>query len=103
MPRIINAYAEGNSAIADSLAKLGESIYGDQAKNEVFRQKAFGSKRENDNIPLLADAVARGDRDAIARFGVMSNKTGQDTGDFNRLGVSNHARSVDDPRLAIAT
>ena len=102
MPKIINAYADGSSSIADSLSKLGESIYGDQAKNEFYRQKAFGSKRENDNIPLLADAVARGDRNAIARFGVMSNKTGQDTGDFNRLGVSNHASSVDDPTLALA-
>lgn len=102
MPRIINAY-DGNSALGDTLSKLGEAIYGDQAKNEVYRQKAFGSKRENDNIPLLADAVARGDRDAIARFGVMSNKTGQDTGDFNRLGVSNHASGVDDPRMALAT
>lgn len=102
MPRIINAY-EGNSALGDSLAKLGEAIYGDQAKNEVYRQTAFGKKRENDNIPLLADAAARGDRDAITRYGVLSNKTGQDTADFNRLGVSNHASSVDDPRLALAT
>ncbi len=102
MPRIINAY-DGNSAIGDSLAKLGESIYGDQARNEVFRQKAFGAKRENDNIPLLADAVANGDRNAIARYGVMSNKTGQDAADYNRLGVSNHAAGVDDPRLALAT
>jgi hypothetical protein len=102
MPRIINAYAE-NSSLANSLKDLGESMFGDQAKNEVYRQTAFGKKRENDNIPLLADAVARGDRDAIARLGVMSNKTGQDAADFNRLGVSNHATGVDDPRMALAT
>lgn len=102
MPRIINAYAE-NSSLANSLKDLGESMFGDQAKNEVYRQTAFGKKRENDNIPLLADAVARGDRDAIARLGVMSNKTGQDAADFNRLAVSNHAAGVDDPRMALAT
>ncbi|MEY9506889.1 hypothetical protein ABIE87_006447 [Bradyrhizobium diazoefficiens] len=102
MPRIINAYAD-NSSLANSLKDLGEAMFGDQAKNEVYRQTAFGKKRENDNIPLLADAVARGDRDAIARLGVMSNKTGQDSADFNRLAVSNHASGVDDPRLALAT
>lgn len=47
MPRVINAY-DGNSAIGDSLSKLGEAIYGDQAKNEVYRQKAFGQKNIND-------------------------------------------------------
>jgi hypothetical protein len=102
MPRIINAYAD-NSSLANSLKDLGEAMFGDQAKNEVYRQTAFGKKRENDNIPLLADAVARGDRDAIARLGVMSNKTGQDAADFNRLAVSNHAAGVDDPRMALAT
>jgi hypothetical protein len=103
MPRIINAASDGNSALGDTLSRLGEAIYGDQAKNEVYRQKAFGAKRENDNIPLLADAAARGDRDAITRYGIMANKTGQDTADFNRLGVSNHATGVDDPRMALAT
>lgn len=102
MPRIINAYAD-NSVLGKTLGDLGEAVFGDQAKNEVYRQTAFAKKRENDNIPLLADAAASGDRNAIARLGVLSGKTGQDTADFNRLAVSNHASSVDDPHMALAT
>lgn len=49
MPRIINAY-DGNSALGETLAKLGESIYGDQSKNEVYRQKAFSQKNINDLV-----------------------------------------------------
>ncbi|SFI39994.1 hypothetical protein [Bradyrhizobium sp. Gha] len=102
MPRIINAYNE-NSALGKTIADLGEAMFGDQAQKEVYRQKAFGLKRENDNIPLLADAAASGDRNAIARYGVLAGKTGQDAADFNRLAVSNHASGVDDLRLALAT
>src|SRR4030081_3231492 len=101
MPRIINAYAE-NSVIGDTLAKLGEAIYGDQAKNEVYRQKAFGAKRENDNAEPLAAAVRDGNRNNIGYYGVRAGKTGQDAGDFNRLSSANHATSFDDPRLAIS-
>ena len=47
MPRIINAYAD-NSVLGDTLSRLGEAIYGDQAAREVNRQKAFGQKNIND-------------------------------------------------------
>jgi hypothetical protein len=74
MPRIINAY-DGNSALGDSLAKLGESIYGDQAKNEVYRQKAFGQKNIND---LVTDAGVGLDdpRLAKAQLGIGGTAAG---------------------------
>jgi hypothetical protein len=102
MPRIVNAYAEGQSSVADSLSKLGEAIYGDQALREVSRQKAFGLKRENDNAEPLAAAVRDGNRNNIGYYGVLAGKTGQDAGDFNRMAAANHATNFDDPRLAIS-
>jgi hypothetical protein len=101
MPRIINAY-DGDSALGKTLANLGEAIYGDQAQKEVSRQKAFGLKRENDNAEPLAAAVRDGNRNNIGYYGVLSGKTGQDAGDFNRLAAANHATNFDDPRLAIS-
>jgi hypothetical protein len=101
MPRIINAY-DGNSALGKSLADLGESIFGNQARDEVYRQTAFGKKRENDNAEPLAAAVRDGNRNNIGYYGVLAGKTGQDAGDFNRLSAANHAASFDDPRLAIS-
>jgi hypothetical protein len=101
MPRVINAYAD-NSAIGDSLSKLGDAIYGDQAQKEVYRQKAFGLKRENDNAEPLAAAVRDGNPNNIGYYGVLAGKTGQDAGDFNRLAAANHATNFDDPRLAIS-
>jgi hypothetical protein len=102
MPRIINAAYDGNSALGDTLSRLGEAIYGDQAKNEMYRQKAFGEKRENDNAPLLADAVANGNRNDIARYGVMAGKTGLDAANYNLLSRTNHATGIDDPDVALA-
>lgn len=79
MPRIINAY-DSNSAIGESLAKLGEAIYGDGAKNEVYRQKALSQKTLNDLVtgdaglddPRLAKAqlgIGGGARDTFAGLG----------------------------------
>jgi hypothetical protein len=101
MPRIINAYAD-NSALGDSLSKLGEAIYGDQAQKEVYRQKAFGLRRENDNAEPLAAAVRNGNRNDIGYYGVLAGKTGQDAGDYGRFSAANHATSFDDPHLAIS-
>lgn len=102
MPKIINAYSDASGSIADSLKSLGESMFGNGAQHEVHRQTATHKKRENDNIPLLADAVRRGDRGALGYYGVMSNKTGADTANFNLLSTTNNARSVDDPRVNLA-
>ena len=40
--------------------------------------------------------------DSIGYYGLLAGKTGQDTGDFNRLAAANHATSFDEPRLAIS-
>jgi hypothetical protein len=101
MPRIINAYAD-NSPLANSLKDLGEAMFGDQAQKEVYRQKAFGLKRENDSSEPLAAAVRAGNRNDIGYYGVLAGKTGQDAADFGRFSAANHASSFDDPRLAIS-
>ncbi|MGY4428471.1 hypothetical protein ACVWWO_000948 [Bradyrhizobium sp. F1.13.1] len=101
MPRIINAYAD-NSTLANSLKDLGEAMFGDQAQKEVYRQKAFGLKRENDNAEPLASAVRAGSRNDIGYYGVLAGKTGQDAADYGRFSAANHASSFDDPRLAIS-
>ncbi|MBN8991626.1 MAG: hypothetical protein J0H42_25590 [Rhizobiales bacterium] len=101
MPRIVNAY-EGNSAIGKSLADLGEAIFGNQARDEVYRQTAFRKKRENDNAEPLAAAVRDGNRNSIGYYGVLAGKTGQDAGDYGRFSAANHATNFDDPRLAIS-
>jgi hypothetical protein len=102
MPRIINAAYDGNSALGDTLSRLGEAVYGDQAQKEVFRQKAFGLKRENDNAEPLAAAVRDGNTNNIGYYGVLAGKTGQDAGDYGRFSAANHATNFDDPRLAIS-
>lgn len=86
MPRIINAY-DGNSAIGDSLAKLGESIYGDQAKNEVYRQKARSQKNIND----LAMTPGTSLDDPRVALGQLANG-GAATDTFAGLGRNNASR-----------
>lgn len=102
MPRIINAY-DGNSAIGSSLAKLGESIFGDQAKNEVYRQKAKELTRGNDNAQGFADSLKNNDSKGALYYGALGNHTGQDVGDFNRARAATFAGgNVDSPDLATA-
>lgn len=102
MPKIINAYSDANGSIADSLKSLGESMFGNGAQNEVHRQTAVGKRRENDNVPLMAEAVRNGDRNALAYHGVMANKSGADAANYNLLSTTNHAGSVDDNRVNLA-
>lgn len=101
MPRIINAYS-GNESVADSLKSLGDSMFGNQAQRELIRENALSKQRENTNVPLLADAVRNGDRNALAYYGVLANKTGADASNYNLLSTANHATGVDDPGLATA-
>lgn len=97
MPRIINAY-EGNSAIGDSLSKLGEAIYGDQAKNEVSRQKAFAQKTLNDLV--TGDAGLDDPRLAKAQLGIGGTAAGTFAGlgrnnaSAERIGAGNNAATI---------
>lgn len=102
MPKIINAYSDASGSIGDSLKSLGESMFGNGAQNEVHRQTAVGKRRENDNVPLMAEAVRSGDRNALAYYGVMANKSGADAANYNLLSTTNHAGSVDDNRVNLA-
>ena len=83
MPRIVNAY-DGNSALGKTLADLGESIYGDQAQREVYRQKAFGQKNIND---LATDGTVGLDdpRLAKAQLAIGGNASGTFAGQGRAL------------------
>jgi hypothetical protein len=74
MPQIINAYA-ANDSIANSLRSLGESMFGNQSRDELVRENALAKRRENVAIPALAEALARGDYGEATRQGVLGDKT----------------------------
>lgn len=103
MPRIINVASSDNDSLGNTFAKMADAIYGDGAKNEVYRQKALETKRGNDNAEPFAQAVRDGNRNDIGYYGALSNRTGPDAAAFNQMATSNHASSVDDPRMALAT
>jgi hypothetical protein len=72
MPKIINAYST-DSPIAGALTDLSKSFFSTNVPQQEFlRQKALGLRRENENIPLLADAVPGNDPALTARLGILS-------------------------------
>lgn len=102
MVQLIRGSYDGNSAVGAGLTKLGEAIWGDQAKNEVDRQKAFGLKRNNDAAIPLADALARGDKNEAIRQSSLADRSAGDASGYSLLSRSNHATGLDDPALALA-
>jgi len=85
MPKIINAYSDGNGSIADSLKSIGESIWGNEARNEGQRQNALKLQRENSARDLGAAALSRGDTTDLLAQGFRSGPgAGQDTSNYIR-------------------
>lgn len=85
MPKIINAFASDDS-LANTLSGLAGQIFGGNvAQQEVYRQMALGKRRENENIPILADAVVAGDPAAATRAGIMSGQDPKFTGGYNQF------------------
>lgn len=83
MPKIINAYGSDDS-LSSALSGLASSFLGNNVQQELYRQKAKGLYRENENIPLLADAVAGNDPAATARFGILSGVDPKVTGGYRQ-------------------
>jgi hypothetical protein len=102
MPKLINPYGGEDNPIAAAISGLADSMFGDVAKRELVRQKALEARRENENVPLLADALERGDIQAALRYGVRAGAKGQDTAAWNLLGVSGRTKDIYDPNLSKA-
>lgn len=89
MPKIINAFSsEGD--LASTLGGLANSIFGGNvAQQEVYRQTALGKRRENENIPLLADAVVAGDTAAATRYGIHAGQDPKFTAGYHQFNQVN--------------
>ncbi len=102
MPTIINPYGSQNS-VGNSLKTIGDSLFGPSALQGAFlREKMAGAQRENENLPLVADALARGDVEGAIRAGVMSGLKGDNVASYNRLGTATRAPTIDDPSITRA-
>lgn len=83
MPKIINAYSPDDS-IGSALRAFGESFFANTPQTELARQKAKGLIRENENLPLLADALVAGDVNAAARAGILSGLDPKNVGGYGQ-------------------
>lgn len=101
MTNILFAQPHDNS-LHDNLSKLGESMFGKGAQNEMHRQQALEKMRHNANAEPFARAARDGDPNNLAYYGALSGRSGRDTADFNLVSTTNRAKSVDDPRVNLA-
>lgn len=100
MPKIINAYSDANNSIADSLKSIGQSIWGDEAKNEGLRQNAEKLRRENSNAEPYARAMRDNDMGSARYYGAMHGLTPEGIGIANRVTAAGRANgNYDDPTL----
>lgn len=107
MPKIINAYSDANNSIADSLKSIGQSIWGDEAKNEglrqnaeKLRQEAARAARENNNAEPYARAMRDNDMGSARYYGALHGLTPEGIGVANRVTAAGRANgNYDDPML----
>lgn len=104
MPKIINAYADhAGESVAGSLKSLGESMFGDQAKNQVYRETAMEKGRHNANAEPYARALRDHDASAALYYGSQAGHLGQDLGAGNLAAAAAGAgKNYADPTLATA-
>lgn len=110
MPKIINAYQEGQNSIADSLKDIGQSIWGDAAKNEGYRQSAEKTRREaekvareNANAEPYARALRDNDTGNARYYGALHGLPPEGVAIANRLAAAGHANGdMYDPMLGTA-
>jgi hypothetical protein len=95
MPKIINTYSPGNSSLGEALSSLGNTMWGPQALQAgLVREKTRGLARENENLPLAAEALARGDVTGATRYGVMGGLGAKDAAGYHLFGTSNRPGST---------
>lgn len=102
MPIIVNPY-NGGSSIANSLASLGQSMFGNQAQQELIRQHVYEQSRKNDSAEKGANAFRSGDYREMGAQSYRGARTGADAANYNLLGTTQDAKgNVDDPNIATA-
>jgi hypothetical protein len=95
MPTIVNTYAPGNDLLGTSLKSLGESMFGPGALQAgLVREKTRGLAMQNDNLPLAAEALARGDVNAAIRHGVQGGLGAKDASGYHLFGTANQPGST---------
>lgn len=85
MPKIIFA-DQANNSIADSLKSLGESMFGDQAKQSLIRESAIKGRRQNDAAERGAQALRENNQVE------MNAQTFRSNPDSTAMGSQNLAR-----------
>jgi len=98
MPKIINAYSDGNGSIADSLKSIGESIWGNEARNEGQRQNALKLQRENSARDEGSLALQRGDAIEALRQGYRGGMSAPDATGYLR-GYYGNTKGADSPEF----
>lgn len=73
MPRIINAYANGNDSIADSLKSLGDSMFANQAQKELIRQEALKASRQNSAATAASEAYRNNNAVELGANDILNN------------------------------
>jgi len=86
MPVMIPSQYASGSGLGDAISQLGESLFGaNSLKAGVMRENMISKRRENDNVPLLADAVVAGDKTGMARHGVLSGQDPKFTAGYGQF------------------
>src|SRR5258708_2339079 len=88
MTTIVNAYS-GNESIANNLRSMADSLFGDQARQEVLRQEAQKYARENDASERGSHLLATGDYPGFISQAFRAGRHGEDTGQFTRADAAN--------------
>lgn len=101
MPRIANGFSSDDS-LASSLSTLAQSFFGDQAKEEVNRQTAFGKQRENSAAEAAANAYRGGDLKEMAAQYLRAFRPAADAAGYNLLGVGQNSQTPGDMPLQVA-
>lgn len=83
MPKLINSYSADGS-LADAFSAFANSFGQNTPQKELARQKAYGLSRENENLPLLAEAIVAGNYDAATRHGILSGIDPKNTAGYGQ-------------------
>lgn len=85
MPKIFNTFAEDDT-LTKAIRNLGSATFGgNQAQQELIRQRALSARTSNENLPLLAEALVARDLDNSIRAGVLSGQDPKSVAGFGQF------------------
>lgn len=102
MPTIVNAYAAPES-ISNNLRSIAESMFGNEAKDNLIREEAAKARRENEAANAIPGLFQQGDYRATMGQILRHSPTAGNLGGVGLAGAGLDANgNVNDPRLATA-